>query len=107
MTGYIGHTRPISGEAAPSTVATQLSTSLQTTCKRVYLRATSTNTATGNSVYVGFTSGVTPPDKSSDATTGIELAPSDPALWIDIQNTNQIWYISGSTNAGLTVLILT
>ena len=105
MTGYIGHTKPISGEAAASTVATQLSTSLQTTCKRVYLRARSNNGT--NSVFVGFTNGVTAPDGSADATTGIELAAADDPLILDIQHTNQIWYISASTTASFTICILT
>lgn len=105
MMGYIAHTLPRSGEVAAATQATQFPTALQMPCKRVYLRARSNNGT--HSPFIGFTSGVTTADGTTDATTGIELAAGDQPLIIDIQHTNQIYYICSSTTAHFTVCILT
>lgn len=105
MYGYISHTKGFSGEVVASTVAVQFPTALQMTCKRVYLRARSNNGT--HSPYIGFTSGVTTADGTTDATTGIELPSGDQPLILDIQHTNQLYYICSSTSAHFTVLILT
>ena len=105
MNGYIGHTFPISGEVAGSATAAQLPAALQRSCKRVIIRARSDNVA--ESVYIGFTSGVTVPNGSSDATTGFELTAASPPLELDIQHSNQIWYICSAATADFTVVILT
>lgn len=105
MYGYIAHCRGITGEVAAATAATQFPTALQTPCKRVYLRARSNNGT--HSPFIGFTSGVTTANGTTDATTGIELAAGDEPLVIDIQHTDQLYYICSSTTAHFTVLILT
>jgi hypothetical protein len=101
MYGYIGHTFPITGEVAGATAATQMPAALRFKCKRVVLLARNTN-----AIYVGFTSGVTQPNDTSDATTGIQVSPTD-YLTLDIQSTENMYYIAASTSAGFTICILT
>lgn len=105
MYGYIGQTKGVTGEVAGSATAAQLPAALQMPCKRVQIRARSDNAAT--LVFIGFTSGVTVADGTSDATTGIELTATGFPLELDIQHTNQIWYICSAATADFTILILT
>ena len=105
MYGYIGHTFPISGEVAGSATAAQLPAALQRKCKRVIIQPRSDNGA--ELVFVGFTSGVTVADGTSDATTGIELSATDDPLVLDIQDSSQIWYICSAATADFTICILT
>lgn len=104
MYGYIAHTKAITGEVAGSATAVQIPAALRTPCKRVIIRAVSGN---AGSVFIGFTAGVTVADGTSDATTGFELAATDPPLIIDIQNTDQIFYICTNAGDDFTICILT
>jgi hypothetical protein len=103
MTGYIGYTQAFSGEVAGSATAVQLPSNLRRSCKRVIIRAASDN---AGSVYIGFTSGVTKPDGSSDITSGFELTKTDPPLVMDIPRTDDIFYICTNAGDDFTILIL-
>src|SRR5262245_50382464 len=103
MYGYIGHTFPISGEVAGSLTAAQLPAGLQRKCKRVLIRARSDN---AGSVFVGFTSGVTIANGSTDTTTGIELDATDDALSLDIQDSAQVWYICDNAGDDFTIIVM-
>lgn len=102
-TGYIGHTKPFSGEVAGSATAVQLPSNLRFPCKRVLIRARSDN---AGSVFIGFSSGVTVANGSSDATTGIEIDATDPPLSLDIQHSEQIFYICDNAGDDFTIVIL-
>lgn len=104
MPGYLEVTTLFTGEVAGSTSAVQLPAALQKPCKRVIIRALSGNSG---SVFIGFSSGVTVADGTSDATTGFELDAGDPPLIIDIQHTNQIWYICNNAGDDFTICIIT
>lgn len=105
MYGYIAHTKGISGEVAASTTAVQFPTALQSPCKRVILVPRANNGT--HSPYIGVSTSVTTADGTTDATTGIELSVSSGQLILDVQNTNQLYYICSSTSAHFTVFILT
>lgn len=101
MYGYIAHTRGVTGHMAGVTAAAQLHTALQMSCKRVVLRADNTHV-----VHVGFSSSVSTATGTS-TTAGFAIASGDGNyLTIDIQHTDQIWYIAASTSAGFSILIL-
>lgn len=103
MTGYIGFTQAFTGEVAGSATAAQIPSNLRRECKRVLIRAASDN---AGSVYIGFTSGVTKADGTSDITSGIEVTKTDPPLTLDIPRTDDIWYICTNATDDFTILIL-
>ena len=103
MYGYIGFTQPFTGEVQGSATAAQIPSNLRRECKRVLIRAASDN---AGSVYIGFTSGVTKADGTSDITSGIEITKTDPPLVMDIPRTDDIWYICTNAGDDFTILIL-
>lgn len=107
MMGYIGHTKPFSGHMQGATQAFQLHTALQLPCKRVLLKGDSTNTS--NLIYVGFNSAVaTAATGATSTVAGFPISPGDGQyLELDIQHTDQLWFIAGSTSSGFSIIILT
>jgi len=103
MDAYIGYTVPVTGEVAGSTTAAQLPSAARLPCKRVTIRARTDNA--GN-VYIGFTSGVSLPNGSSDQTTGLELAGGD-AVTFSLPHTNMIYFICDNAGDDFTYLIET
>jgi hypothetical protein len=103
MYGYIGHSRGFSGHVQGETQAFQLPSALQLPCKRVILRGDTTNL-----VYVGFNSAVsTVATAASSTTAGFMLSSGDGQyLELDIQHTNQLWFIAASTSSGFSIIIL-
>lgn len=90
---------------AGATQAYQLHTALQMGCKRVLLRADSTNL-----VHVGFNSSVATIATAGATSTvaGFMMSSGDGQyLTLDIQHTDQLWFIGANTNAGFSILIQT
>lgn len=88
------------GELQGSTSALQLPS---LACKMVKFKASAANS--GN-VYLGG-AGVTVPNATTDATTGMQLAPGDDSGWIPITNTNLLYRICDNATDALTFLALT
>ena len=104
MYGYIAHTRLVSGHQQGATAAAQLDSALQLPCKRVILRGDTTNL-----IYVGFSSAVaTVATAASSTAAGFMMSSADGNyLTLDIQHTNQLWFIAASTSSGFSIIILT
>jgi len=88
-----------SGEVQGNAAATQLPS---IACRLVRFKACISNT--GN-VYLGA-AGVTKPDGTTDATTGIELLPGDDTVWIPTDNLNRFYLICDNATDDLTYLAL-
>lgn len=88
-----------SGEIAGATSATQMG---DVNCKLVRFTAVSGN---AGSVYIGG-AGVTIPDGSGDATSGMELEPGDATGWMPVPNLNVLYYICDNVGDDLTYLAL-
>ena len=103
MYGYIGHTKPFSGHVQGATAAFQLPAELQYPCKRVILRGDATNP-----VFVGFNSAVaTVATAASSTNAGFIMSSADgDYLELDIQHSNQLWFIAGTTSSGFSIIIL-
>jgi hypothetical protein len=93
------YTSVASGELAGVLSATQLP---NVACKLARLKAAAGNL--GN-VYLGG-SGVTKPDGSTDATTGLELAAGEETGWIPLDNLNRLYRICDNTGDDLFYLVL-
>lgn len=103
MTDLCTYSVPYTAEIAGATSATQLPTNVQRPVKRVTFEACASNT--GN-VYIGFTSGVTKPDGTSDITTGVELVPSQ-AFTCYMPHTNIVYYICDNATDDFILLLET
>ncbi len=88
-----------SGEVAGSLTAAQLP---NVSCRLVRFKARDDN---AGSVYLGG-SGVTAPDGSTDATTGLELNAGEDSGWIPVDNLNRFWRICDNAGDDLTYLAL-
>lgn len=91
------YTTTKSGELQGSASALQMPNII---CKLVKFKALLSNA--GN-VYIGA-SGVTKPDGTTDATTGLELGPGDESGWIPIDNLNRLFRICDNAGDDLTYL---
>lgn len=85
------YNRVATGELQGSTSAIQMP---DISCRMVMFVAADNNTGY---VYIGA-AGVTKPDGTTDATTGIQLAAGDATPLLPIHNLNLLWRISD--NAG-------
>ncbi|HYE59432.1 MAG TPA: hypothetical protein VD948_13045 [Rhodothermales bacterium] len=101
--GYIGYSIPFTGEVQGATSATQFPSASRRACKRVTITARSDNSG---SVFIGFSSSLTAPNGTSDATTGIELIAGQ-SITFHIPHTELIWYICSDTTDDFTFLIET
>ena len=72
-------------------------------CKMVKYKASAANA--GN-VYLGG-AGVTKPDATTDATTGMQLAAGDDSGWLPVSNTNLFYRICDNATDALTFIALT
>ena len=72
-------------------------------CKMVKYKASAANA--GN-VYLGG-AGVTVPNATTDATTGMQLAPGDDSGWLPVSNTNLFYRICDNATDALTFIALT
>lgn len=88
------------GELQGSATALQLP---DIPCKLVTFRARQDN---AGSVYLGGVSGVTKPDGTTDATTGIEVDAGEQTPWIPIPNLNLLYRICDNAGDDLTYLAL-
>ncbi len=88
-----------SGEVAGSASALQLP---DIACRLVKFKATNSNVG---DVYLGA-SGVTVPDGTLDATSGLELQPGDDSGWILVSNLDQLYLICDNAGDDLTYLAL-
>lgn len=88
-----------SGEIAGSASALQLA---DIACRMVKFKATNSNVG---DVYIG-PSGVTVPNGTLDATSGLELQPGDDSGWILIENLNKLYLICDNAGDDLTYLAL-
>ena len=88
-----------SGEGAGSASALQLP---DIACRLAKFKATNSNVG---DVYLGA-SGVTVPDGTLDATSGLELQPGDDSGWILIANLNLLYLIGDNAGDDLTYLAL-
>jgi hypothetical protein len=95
---YVGN--GVSGELAGSLTAVQMP---DIPCKMVAFKAVVGNT--GN-VYIGFTSGVTKVDATTDTTTGWELDAGEETGWIPIGNLNQFYRICDNAGDDLVYMAL-
>lgn len=84
------------GELAGSVTATSGPT---VSCRMARLVALASNA--GN-VYVGFSSGVTKADGTTDTVTGLEMAPGFDTGWIPVANINVFYRISDNAGDDLT-----
>jgi len=87
------------GEIAGATSATQMP---DIPCKLARFSAVSGN---AGSVYIGG-AGVTIPDGTGDATSGMEIEPGDETGWIPLPNLNLLYYICDNAGDDLTYLAL-
>lgn len=87
------------GEVAGSATALQLP---DIPCRMVKFKATNSNVG---DVYLGD-SGVTIPDGTLDATSGLELQPGDDSGWFLIPNLNLLYLICDNAGDDLTYLAL-
>lgn len=78
---------PVTGELAGSTSAVQGPT---IACRMVKIKAAATN---AGKVYIGFASGVTVKQGSTNTTTGWQLSPGESTDWIYVANLNLIYRI--------------
>ena len=102
MSKYIEHvqyTSVTSGEIAGSATAAQCP---NIPCKAVMFTAVASNTG---QVYLGG-SGVTAPDGTADATSGIELQAGDMTPFIPVENLNIFYIICSSSGDDLCYLAL-
>ena len=88
-----------SGEIAGSASALQFP---NISCRLFKLKATNSN---AGDVYVGA-SGVTVPNGTLDATSGLELQPGDDSGWILLPNLNLLYLICDNAGDDLTYLAL-
>lgn len=83
------------GEIAGSATAAQFP---DVPCRSALIKAVASNA--GN-VYVGWVSGVTKVDGSTDTTTGFELAPGE-VLPVEVDNLSRLYYICDNAGDDLT-----
>lgn len=88
-----------SGELAGSASAVQMP---DVACKLVRFKAEAGN---AGKVYIGA-SGVTRPDGTTDATTGLQLLAGDDTGWIPTDNLNRFYRISDNAGDDLTYLAM-
>lgn len=88
------------GEIAGNTSATVCPT---VACRLVKFKALYSN---AGFVCLGFTSGVTMPDGTTDATTGFELGPGDETPFLPCANMNEFYRISTNSGDDLTYIAL-
>lgn len=88
-----------SGELQGSATALQMP---DISCSMVKFKAVLSNA--GN-VYIGA-AGVTKPDGTTEATTGLELAPGDDSGWLLVENLNKFYRICDNAGDDLTYLAL-
>lgn len=91
------YNRVVSGELQGSATALQLP---DIKCRMVMLKAMDDNTG---DVYVGG-SGVTIPDGTTDATSGLQLSPGEFSPWIPVSNLNLLYRICDNAGDDLTYL---
>lgn len=90
----------VTGELAGATSATQLP---NIPAKMVRIKA---NWANANRVYIGYSSGVTIPNNTTDTTTGFELSARDDTGWLPIDNLNRLWRICETAGESLTYMVI-
>ena len=69
-------------------------------CQMVMFKAVASNTG---DVYIG-PAGVTVPDGTADATSGLELSPGQFSPWIPIDNLNRLYLICYNATDDLTYI---
>lgn len=87
----------VTGEVAGSVTAAQLP---DIDCEFVKIKAHANNAA---SVYIG-PAGVTVANGTTDATTGLELAPGDDSGWLPIDDLSKLYIIGTNATDDITYL---
>lgn len=94
------YTAGANGELQGSTSALQLPS---VACRMARLVARSDNVG---SVYIGFSTGLTRPDGTTDTTCGIELVAAADTGWIPVDNLNRLYRITDNAGDDLTYMTL-